>query len=206
MSKQISEHYLSKIGEKYHSITIINFVVRNGYIKIKYKCDCGQVGYCSPSKKSKQCIKCYHKSLIKKDADYKKNEYKILTGIKYRCLNPKSLFYKNYGGRGIKLCERWQGKEGFKNFINDMGNRPSLKHSIDRIDNNGNYEPNNCKWSTQKEQIANKRLYKETSCVHQKKCVVCQKEIIVFKKRIYCGRTCQSKAYLKRKQQSSSVS
>jgi hypothetical protein len=81
-------------------------------------------------------------------------EYRTWTALKQRCLSPKNLNYDNYGGRGIAVCERWLK---FENFFEDMGNKPSPKHSIDRIDNNGNYEPSNCKWSTPKEQCRNRK-------------------------------------------------
>ncbi len=80
--------------------------------------------------------------------------YGIWTGILQRCNNPKNPPYKYYGGRGIKVCDRWMK---FENFYEDMGDRPTTKHSIDRIDNNGNYEPSNCKWSTAYEQTHNRR-------------------------------------------------
>lgn len=73
--------------------------------------------------------------------------------MKTRCLNSNSKDYNHYGGRGIMICERWMV---FENFLADMGERPEGK-TIDRIDNNGNYEPSNCKWSTMKEQNRNKR-------------------------------------------------
>jgi len=71
-----------------------------------------------------------------------------------RCTNPKSKDWKNYGGRGIRVCLRWL--ESVENFLADMGERPA-NTSINRIDVNGNYEPGNCRWATKQEQEANKR-------------------------------------------------
>ena len=85
----------------------------------------------------------------------KTKEFKTWDSMKQRCTNPKSDSYKDYGGRGITVCERWMNS--FENFLADMGAAPSKSHSIDRINVDGNYEPSNCKWSTAKEQRANQR-------------------------------------------------
>ncbi len=74
--------------------------------------------------------------------------------MKGRCRNQRLPGYKHYGGRGIKICEAW---EDFVAFYRDMGKRPSLKHSLDRIDNDGDYSPRNCRWATAAEQNLNKK-------------------------------------------------
>jgi hypothetical protein len=83
------------------------------------------------------------------DKKWTSSEYAIWQSMKSRCINPKNASYKHYGGRGIVICEQWLK---FENFIQDMGNRPSAKHSLDRINTNGNYEPTNCRWADQMQQ------------------------------------------------------
>lgn len=81
-------------------------------------------------------------------------EYITWQNMKNRCLNPKCKRYKDYGGRGITICKRW--KNSFKNFLEDMGHKPEMM-TLERKNNDGNYEPKNCTWATYKEQRNNQR-------------------------------------------------
>lgn len=121
----------------------------------------------------KQCIECYkrinRKSPIKKpmesvsiESKRKTNGYNSWNSMKARCYNKNTFGYERYGGRGIKVSDDW--KKSYHNFIRDVGERPSIYHSIDRIDNDGNYEKGNCKWSTRFEQAQNRRKRKSSSC------------------------------------------
>jgi hypothetical protein len=86
---------------------------------------------------------------------WKSPEYRAWQKMKDRCLNPKNKYFHHYGGRGITVCARWL--ESFQNFYADMGPRPFAKHSIDRVNNNGNYEPGNCQWRSRRAQNNNRR-------------------------------------------------
>lgn len=82
-------------------------------------------------------------------------EYGAWISMKDRCLNPNEPYFYAYGGRGITICAEWLAS--FKTFLSDMGRKPTPKHSLDRINNDGNYEPGNCRWATATEQQRNKR-------------------------------------------------
>jgi hypothetical protein len=82
----------------------------------------------------------------------RKSEYNSWYAMKQRCFSPNTINYHNYGGKGITVCDRWLD---FRNFIADMGDKPSSRHSLERIDSSGNYEPNNCRWASRLEQNRN---------------------------------------------------
>jgi hypothetical protein len=94
-------------------------------------------------------------------------EYTVLQNMKQRCYYPRANGYKYYGGKGVTVCDRWLGKNGFQNFLEDVGPRPSEKHTIDRIDVNGNYEPGNVRWATWNEQNVNRSNNLETPGVRR---------------------------------------
>lgn len=91
-------------------------------------------------------------------------EYNIWLGMRRRCLDENNKDYHYYGGRGIKICAEW---DDFARFLEDMGPRPTPDHSIDRIDNEGDYEKSNCRWATDTEQIHNRRDAKQKARLHR---------------------------------------
>jgi hypothetical protein len=95
-------------------------------------------------------------------------EYNIWMTMKARCGNPSHISYRAYGGRGIKVCQRW---ESFDNFFADMGVRPP-GHSLDRIDNDGDYEPGNCRWATMPEQARNSTIARHVTIGDRSQCIV----------------------------------
>lgn len=163
-----NKHKILEIGSKFGRLVVTSHAGVDKRNKTLYNtiCECGVnvIAYATElrSGHTKSCG-CLRSELSSKrmtthgaTKNYKiSKEFSTWCSIKQRCLDKNSKSYENYGGRGIKICDRWLNS--FENFLNDMGEKPSNKHSIDRIDVNGNYEPNNCRWATQKEQMRNVR-------------------------------------------------
>lgn len=145
-------------------LTVLEFAGRDrgGNIVWKCRCECGNISMVSTARlREKQTFSC---GCYIKDVTSERSithgrahtpECEAWRQMKQRCLNKKGRFYRNYGGRGISICQQWMNS--FEAFYADMGPRPSKRHSLDRIDNDGNYEPKNCRWATKKQQSRNVR-------------------------------------------------
>jgi len=142
-------------GKKFSRLTAIRRVTGKMWL---FRCDCGneieRIGTSVTSGNTKSC------GCLRKEATAARNASHGLTthplyfrwaGMIQRCVNPNHVGYKNYGAKGVKVCERWMN---FESFLSDMG-MPKTGESIDRIDSNGDYEPTNCRWASSKEQSRN---------------------------------------------------
>jgi len=154
-------NYIDLTGRKFGKFTVISETSKRKPTMFLCKCECGVVIEVRSGDlingSSKGCRRCTNMT----HGMSKTHIYRVWADMKTRCLNVNSGIYKDYGKRGIKICETWVNSfESFKEWA--IKNGYDEKLTIDRINNNGNYEPNNCRWTTMSVQNANKRLKKYT--------------------------------------------
>lgn len=155
------------VGHRFGRLVVLEMTERNrsGNVLWKAQCDCGVVRVVAGDhlcRGTTRSCGCFSREVISNrntthgDSRFGRRtcEYGIWKTMIARCGNSSVDRYSSYGERGIRVCDRWCD---FRNFLEDMGRRPTPQHSIDRIDNDGNYEPGNCRWATRSVQSRNKR-------------------------------------------------
>ena len=160
--------YVDRTGQRFGRLTVMSFSHTDdgGHSVWMCKCDCGNEKLIRGTHMTKGgTVSCGCQSLeklLKMNTTHQKMgtpEYKSWSAMKSRCLSPSNIAYPRYGGNGITICGSWLGRNGFEQFLSDMGERPP-KTSLDRIDNNSGYRPDNCRWATHKEQNRNRKSNK----------------------------------------------
>lgn len=166
------------LGERFGRLVVVDlkFIDKREGAFWECLCDCGNISIVRTTSLSKNKTKtCGCGEHPSKHGLYGAAEYTTWENIIQRCTNPNAPNWKHYGKRGISVCERWRS---FENFYADMGPRPSQKHSIDRINNNGDYAPNNCRWATKTQQCRNTRRNRRITFNGETRCQTEWSEIL----------------------------
>ncbi len=157
-------------GQRFATMVVTGFAGFDRWRKARwnYKCDCGREATTDEKclRRMKSCG-CVRKRTTTHGMSNSK-EYRVWRAMLNRCENTNVERFPQYGGRGIRVCERWHK---FENFLMDMGRRPSPKMQIDRIENDGNYEPGNVRWATPKQQLRNRSDNRILEYNHKKMCI-----------------------------------
>jgi len=164
----MGDKLIDRTGKRYGRLVVMERADdRAGRVAWRCQCDCGTVKVVTANKiqQGTSSCGCLARESMRRvglsNATHghtrggnSSSEYRTWSGMWNRCTNPNSADYARYGGRGIRVCERW---DDFDTFLADMGPKPSPTHSIDRIDNDGNYAPGNCRWALPTDQSRNQR-------------------------------------------------
>lgn len=149
---------INLIGQRFASLVVVRREInKRGRSAWLCQCDCGRTSHVSSNALTRARVRscgCAPRG-ARSHGLTSSGVYYIWKEMHRRCSDPKSVAYRKYGGRGIKVCSEW---DDIRAFYRDVGPRPSTKHSLDRIDGNGNYEPGNVRWATAAQQLDNRRI------------------------------------------------
>ena len=177
-------NFINLVGQRFGRLTVITRAASKKRWKTSWECRCECGAFVTVSAMQLRQGETRSCGCLNRDAAAERQrthglsetpEYRVWGYIYTRCYNKSRADWPRYGGRGIMMCDRWRlgenGASGFECFLADMGKRPSPKHSIDRINNDGDYEPMNCRWATRSEQMRNthrsasyKPMAREAAC------------------------------------------